>query len=129
MLFVPAQSQTLLILCVDDEVQVLGVVTETLRAEGHEVQTAVDGTHALQKLALESRSFDLIIADARMPCLDGWRFLMQARAGGYEGKIIVFSAYMDDAERQRYHNLNIDRIIDKPDARALVQAVNDLAGM
>ncbi|MBA3386151.1 MAG: response regulator [Chthoniobacterales bacterium] len=52
------------VLCVDDEVQVLSLLSDTLRAEGYEVQTAVDGTHALQKLALGEPRYDLIIADA-----------------------------------------------------------------
>ncbi len=107
--------------------QVLSVLADTLTSQGYEVQTAVDGTHALQKIALESRSYDLIIADARMPHLDGWRFIMQARSGGYRGKIIVFSAFMDEEERMRYRNLNIDRIIEKPHSQELMQAVKEIS--
>ncbi|MFN2508921.1 MAG: response regulator, partial [Chthoniobacterales bacterium] len=103
-----AQTETLHVLVVDDDVHVLGLVTETLRAEGYEVQTAVDGQHALQKIALGNRPYDLIIADGRMPHLDGWRFIVQARAGGYRGKVILFSAYLDEDERERYRRLEVD---------------------
>ena len=107
---------------------VLSMVSDTLRAEGYEVQTALDGSHALQKIATADRPYDLIIADGRMPHLDGWRFIMQARAGGYKGKIIVFSAWLDEHERKRYKELAIDALIDKPPKTGqLLAAVKNIA--
>ena len=121
------ESRPLRVLCVDDDVFVLGLVQETLQSAGFDVQTALDGAHALQKIALEDRPYDLVIADGRMPHLDGWGFIMQARAGGYKGKIIVFSAYIDDDERKRYRALDIDRILEKPPgAGELLRAVNEV---
>lgn len=112
----------------DDDVHVLAMVAETLRTEGYEVQTALDGAHGLQKIATSERPYDLIIADGRMPHLDGWRLIMQSRAGGYKGKIILFSAWLNDEERARYRELQIDRVIEKPPkAGELLQAVRDLA--
>lgn len=103
------------------------MVAETLRAEGHEVQTALDGAHALQKIATTERSFDLIIADGRMPHLDGWRLIMQARAGGYAGKIILFSAWLNEEERERYRQLKIDRLLEKPPKNGeLMRVVREL---
>lgn len=122
------QTRTLRILVVDDEMLVLSMVSETLEAEGYEVQTALDGAHALQKIATSERPYDLIIADGRMPHLDGWRFIMQARAGGYKGKIIVFSAWLDNDERARYKELKIDALIEKPPkSHQLLEAVKDIA--
>lgn len=115
-------------LVADDDVHVLAMVADTLRSEGHEVQTALDGAHALQKIATTERRFDLIIADGRMPHLDGWRLIMQARAGGYKGKIILFSAWLNDEERARYRTLNIDRLLDKPPRTGeLMQVVREMA--
>ena len=120
-------TRPLRVLCVDDDVFVLGLVTETLQSDGFDVHTAVDGAHALQKIALEDRPYDLIIADGRMPRLDGWKFIMQARTGGFKGKIIVFSAYIDDDERKRYHSLAIDRILEKPTAPIeLLRNINEV---
>lgn len=90
------------------------MLVETLQLEGYDVQTALDGAHALEKIALAEPRYDLIIADARMPNLDGWRLIMEARASGFKGHVIVFSAYMDEHERERYRPLEIDRIIEKP---------------
>lgn len=102
------------ILCVDDDVHVLSIVTDTLRAAGYEVQTAVDGAHALQRIATAQREFDVMIVDVRMPNLDGWRFIVAARGAGYRGKVVVFSAYFDEDEQKRFRQLNIDAAIEKP---------------
>ena len=123
------KTQTLRVLCVDDEVHVLSLVSDTLSAEGYDVQTALDGSHALQKIATNDRPYDLLIVDGRMPNLDGWKFIVQARAGGFKGRIIVFSAFLDDHEQKRYGELSIDRVIEKPPRTGeLVQAVKEIIG-
>ena len=120
-------TQTLHILVVDDDVHVLSFVKDALTAEGYEVQTAVDGGHALQKIAAADRPYDVLIVDGRMPNLDGWRFIVQARAGGFKRKIIVFSGHLDDYERSRYAELSIDAVIEKPPRRGeLINAIRDL---
>ncbi|CAN5293664.1 hypothetical protein BH20VER2_BH20VER2_15540 [soil metagenome] len=115
-------------LCIDDDVLVLSLVAEALGAAGMQVETAVDGSHALQKIAMAEPPYDVLIVDARMPNLDGWRLVMHARSGGFNGKIIIFSAHLDEHEQQRYEDLMIDRIIEKPPAAGeLVAAVQELA--
>ena len=123
------QTQTLRILIVDDDVHVLSLVNETLSGEGYDVQTAIDGAHALQKIATVDLPYHLLIVDGRMPNLDGWKFIVQARAGGYKGRIIVFSAYLDEDELRRYRELSIDRLIEKPPRTGeLVGAVKEIIG-
>jgi CheY-like chemotaxis protein len=125
---VATATQTLRILIIDDDVHVLSFVTETLSAEGYDVQTAIDGAHALQKLATADLPYHLLIVDGRMPNLDGWKFIVQARAGGFKGRIIVFSAYLDVDEHRRYRELSIDRVIEKPPRSGeLVNAVREIA--
>jgi DNA-binding response OmpR family regulator len=120
-------TQTLHILVVDDDVHVLSFVKDALTAEGYEVQTAVDGGHALQKIAAADRPYDVLIVDGRMPNLDGWRFIVQARAGGFKRKIIVFSAFLDEYERRRYDEISIDAVIEKPPRRGeLLAAIREL---
>lgn len=57
------------ILVVDDELEIAGVLAELLSAEGHRVETAGNGTIALEKLG--GRAYDLIMSDIKMPGLDG----------------------------------------------------------
>jgi DNA-binding response OmpR family regulator len=83
----------------------------------------------LQKIATNDRPYDVLIVDGRMPNLDGWRFIVQARAGGFKRKIIVFSAFLDEYERSRYNELSIDAVIEKPPRRGeLITTIRNLTG-
>lgn len=125
---VTTKTKPLRVLCVDDEVHVLALVGDTLRAQGHQVDTALDGAHALQKIAMVERPYDLLVVDGRMPNVDGWGFILQARTNGYKGKVIVFSAWLDEDEQKRYRQLKIDRVIEKPPRPGeLVRAVEEMA--
>lgn len=117
------------ILCIDDDPHVLAMVSDTLEAEGCTVRTAIDGAHALQHIATTEQPFDAVIVDARMPRLDGWRFVVEARAGGFNGKLVVFSAYIDPDERQRYGNVEVDAIVEKPPKPGeLLRVLKELLG-
>ena len=64
-----AETRRALILVVDDEPLVAGLMADVLVMDGHEVDTAKNGREALEKIA--ARSYDLIVSDLRMPELDG----------------------------------------------------------
>jgi CheY-like chemotaxis protein len=66
-----------LILCVDDEPQVLEGLTLHLRRR-YEVMTATSGSEALQILA-EKNHVAVVMSDMKMPVMDGAAFLAQAR--------------------------------------------------
>ena len=57
------------ILIVDDEEDILDLVSQTMTAQGYLVQTVTDGEKALQ--LLQKQSFDLIVSDWKMPGLNG----------------------------------------------------------
>jgi DNA-binding NtrC family response regulator len=57
------------ILLADDEPLIRMTVSDALRARGHSVQLVRDGAEALA--ALESRAFDVLICDIRLPKVDG----------------------------------------------------------
>ena len=58
-----------LILVVDDEDNLRDVLVEVLKRDGHEVDSAVDGTEGLRRA--EERRYDLVVTDLRMPGLEG----------------------------------------------------------
>jgi two-component system NtrC family sensor kinase len=57
------------ILVVDDEAGIRNSLAYLLRRDGHQVDTAANGRLALAKL--QTRVFDLVLCDLRMPELDG----------------------------------------------------------
>jgi PAS domain S-box-containing protein len=63
----PVAARRLLV--VDDDGDVRDVLTELLRNDGHQVDTAADGVEALTRLA--AGGYDAIVSDIRMPGLDG----------------------------------------------------------
>jgi two-component system NtrC family sensor kinase len=63
----PTGSRTILV--VDDEPEIGELLAEMLAADGHEVETAVNGRAALDRL--RESTYDVIISDIRMPELDG----------------------------------------------------------
>jgi len=66
------------LLAVDDEEVNLLVIEEALSEEGYEIDTAVDGLEALQRMA--TQRYDLIVLDRMMPRLDGMGLLRKMKA-------------------------------------------------
>jgi len=59
------------ILIAEDEEPVRALVTRALAEEGHSVVAAVDGIEALDMIQREDGAFDLLLADIKMPVMDG----------------------------------------------------------
>ena len=57
------------VLLVDDEVELAQTLAELLEPDGLEVDIAINGAIALEKL--HKSTFDVIVSDLRMPVLDG----------------------------------------------------------
>ena len=102
------------VLCADDNVLVLDMLSKTLQSAGHHVEVAMDGRAAVSRLAENPDYFQVIVTDTRMPRLDGFGLVEQARSVGFAGRIIVFANGLSSEERQRYAELRVDRVIDKP---------------
>jgi len=110
------------LLCVDDEIAILEGLSAGLEHFGYEVQTAENGFSALLKVKKSPARFQLIITDLRMPGLDGFGFIEQARAAGYGGPFMVYAGMISPDDRQRLNELHVVRIILKPARTAEVIA-------
>ncbi|MEQ8666508.1 MAG: PAS domain S-box protein [Rhodospirillales bacterium] len=60
---------SLRVLVIDDEPDVVNVISEILNADGHSVTSAINGAQALTFLG--NQEFDVVLSDLRMPELDG----------------------------------------------------------
>ena len=65
------------ILVVDDEQNILDLVTAYLRQEGYEIHTAIDGSSGLQ--AARALKPDLVVLDIMLPGMDGIEVLTRLR--------------------------------------------------
>lgn len=100
------------VLVVDDEPNIVELLTVSLKFQGFSVLTAKDGNEAL-KLARENRP-DAYILDVMMPGMDGFELLTKLRAEGLDSPVLYLTA--KDAVEHRIHGLTIgaDDYVTKP---------------
>jgi two-component system response regulator HydG len=79
------------ILVADDEPKLGTLIGEMLERDGHAVVRAAGGRQALVELA--SRDFDLVLTDLRMPEVDGFTVLREARARAPSPEVVVMTAF------------------------------------
>ena len=88
------------IMTVDDSVSLRKLVAQTLKAAGHEVAEAANGSEAL---AVAKQSvFDLVISDLNMPGMDGLSFVKHVRQlGAYRAvPILILTTEMDPNKKK-----------------------------
>ncbi|MGH9968289.1 MAG: response regulator [Pyrinomonadaceae bacterium] len=92
------KTRTPHILHVEDNETVASVVKETLESEGWDIETCVDGTLALEKIASDEH-YDLILLDNDLPGVNGLELLQRARSMTHRKHtpIVMLSATVDDA--------------------------------
>ena len=119
-----AHRHSLRILCADDNIELVELLSDMLRFYGYRVECAYDGAHALRTISTAPDKFDLLITDMQMPELEGDELVVQARGAGFRGKVIVFAGALSLQERQRFGELAVEAIVDKPaDHRQLISVV------
>ncbi|WP_243370984.1 response regulator [Geotalea sp. SG265] len=89
-------DDTVRILCVDDERNVLRAVERMFLDENYQVITASSGEEGLERLA-SCENIQVIISDYRMPGMNGVEFLKKACSLRPETIRIVLSGYADTA--------------------------------
>jgi CheY-like chemotaxis protein len=92
-----ARAYTILI--ADDDLLVCQVVANILREPGYTVLTAGDGFEAIRMLA--DRHIDLLIADVRMPGLDGTQLGLQAKVMRPRLHVMYITGFADSAKMVR----------------------------
>src|SRR5262249_62431746 len=96
-----------------------------LTAEGHEVDTAVNGQDGLARLAA-GRTYDLIISDIEMPVMDGWEFAREARRRGVTTHMLALTSLSGAAYEGKARGGGYDGYEVKLDHDRLVRKVGDL---
>lgn len=107
----PDSGRMARVLVVEDDLRVARVVTEALRAEGHEVETV----HTLRtaRLRLEDDQVDLIVLDIGLPDGSGLDFCSELRRTR-DTPIIIISAAGSPEERVAGFDAGADDYLGKP---------------
>jgi CheY-like chemotaxis protein/glycine cleavage system H lipoate-binding protein len=77
------------VLVVDDEPVVCAGITRALQRHGYEVETALGGAAALQKLG--GAAFDVLLVDIMMPQMNGLDLLERLHGAQREARVIVIT--------------------------------------
>jgi len=102
------------ILIAEDEEALRGFLARALAELGHEVAAVADGGEALDRLGRERGAFDLLLADIKMPVMDGIALALAAARDYPDLTILLMTGYAD--QRERAHGLDalIHDVIAKP---------------
>lgn len=79
------------VLVVDDEPGMRDFLEIMLRKDGYEVDTACDGTEAID--SIEQKMFDLAVVDVQMPVMNGIDVLQKINEKSPETTVIMITAY------------------------------------
>jgi two-component system OmpR family response regulator len=99
------------ILVVDDDADLRGLVSDFLRANGLEVESAANGAEMDTRMA--TGRFDLVILDLMMPGEDGLSILRRLRKPGGPA-VIMLSAMGEDTDRIIGLEVGADDYVPKP---------------
>lgn len=107
------------VLVVDDEVEVVSLLSEWLREAGYTVHGCCDGKEALR--AFFEKHPDLSVVDIRMPGLDGFTLISRIRELSNRA-VLVLSALAGTEDVVRGLDLGADEYLVKPVAREVFLA-------
>jgi DNA-binding response OmpR family regulator len=119
-----------LVLCADDDEDILSLVSLRLRRAGFEVETAADGDEAVT--IARARRPALAVLDVMMPKRTGYEVLAELRADETlrEMKVILLSARVQEGDVARGMDAGADAYLAKPfKAQDLVSTVQELLGI
>jgi len=100
------------LLVVEDEPDLLSVISQSLREDGYAVDTAADGEDGLFKA--QGAEYDAIVLDLMLPHLDGFGVLKALRKDGNKVPVLVLTARDALPDRVKGLDSGADDYLTKP---------------
>jgi len=100
------------VLVVDDEASIRDLLSKTLALAEYDVDVAADGRSALERLRLYS--YDLLIADLRMPGMDGLTVIREAKRFRADLPVLIITGYSTESSAIEAVNLGVAGYLTKP---------------
>ena len=108
------------ILVVEDEPKLAQTISDFLRIQNYEVETALTGNKALEYFCQNKQKVDLILLDLMLPDISGYTVLKEIRKIS-EVPVIILSARSAVADKMSGFEKGADDYITKPFTLALVK--------
>jgi excisionase family DNA binding protein len=100
------------ILVVDDEASIRDLLAKTLALAEYEVDVAPDGRSAMDRLRMYP--YDLLIADLKMPGLDGLTLIREAKRLKPDIPVIIITGFSTESSAIEAVNLGVAGYLTKP---------------
>ena len=108
----PVRSTRQRVLVVDDEASIRDLLSKTLALAEYDVDTAPDGTSALDRM--RQFNYDLLIADLKMPGMDGLTLIRQAKRIKADLPVIIITGFSTESSAIEAVNLGVAGYLTKP---------------
>ncbi|HTY55746.1 MAG TPA: ATP-binding protein [Candidatus Binataceae bacterium] len=100
-------------LIIDDDLQNLDALRESLAIKGHKVDTACSGVEAIEKIRSGS-SYDIVLCDLGMPGMNGWEVARQAREIADKLDFYIVTGWSKNVEVEKPSTVSISGVLSKP---------------
>jgi PAS domain S-box-containing protein len=100
------------ILLIDDEPDILRVLSRSLNADGHDVSTALNGAEGLT--VFERAPADIVITDIKMPGMNGLEVLKLVKARAPDSEVIIITGHGDIQNAVEALHFGASDFINKP---------------
>ena len=108
----PVRSARQRVLVVDDEASIRDLLSKTLALAEYDVDTAPDGNSALDRM--RQFNYDLLIADLKMPGMDGLALIRQAKRIKADLPVIIITGFSTESSAIEAVNLGVAGYLTKP---------------
>ena len=100
------------VLVVDDEASIRDLLAKTLALAEYDVDVAPDGRSALERMRLNP--YDLLIADLKMPGMDGLTVIREAKRYKADLPVIIITGFSTESSAIEAVNLGVAGYLTKP---------------
>jgi excisionase family DNA binding protein len=100
------------VLVVDDEEGIRDLLSRTLAMADYDVDTTADGVSALE--SIRNDGYKLVIADLRMPGMDGLTLIREVKQINPQLPIIIITGYSSESSAIEAVNLGVSGYLTKP---------------
>jgi excisionase family DNA binding protein len=100
------------VLVVDDEASIRDLLSKTLALAEYDVDVAPDGRSALERMRMYP--YDLLIADLKMPGMDGLAVIREAKRYKADLSVIIITGFSTESSAIEAVNLGVAGYLTKP---------------
>lgn len=112
------------ILIVDDENDVVEVLTFLLQCEGYKTEAATNGKEGLEKI--NQSTYAAVVCDLSMPVMDGMTLLKTIRQENNLTPFIFLSGHANSYDEHEMANYGVYELLHKPKVQALLVSLKSL---